>query len=122
MPDDYSKCAPPIDSKFEATFASPEEGRDKDIVDMSLVDGYTFPFKLETSGECIRLAVPFQQMDCSGLSLQACPSAQMIAGVGAVDLRATNPATKKVSGCYSTCTKLTDDKWGAPIGDPAPYC
>merc|ERR1719336_1938051 len=37
-PDDYSHCEPPVDSKFEATFGAPGA---MDVVDMSLVDGYS---------------------------------------------------------------------------------
>eukprot|EP00931_Biecheleriopsis_adriatica_P089632 TRINITY_DN63722_c0_g1_i1.p1 TRINITY_DN63722_c0_g1~~TRINITY_DN63722_c0_g1_i1.p1 ORF type:complete len:451 (-),score=62.75 TRINITY_DN63722_c0_g1_i1:210-1508(-) len=126
-PDDYSKCAPPIDSKFEATYASAPDRRDKDIVDMSLVDGYTLPFKLEMNGTCTRHGIPFTKMDCSELSLKSCPTDQMVESVGSIDLRAVNPKTGKVGGCYSTCMKITDDKWGHPHGGPdspkaAPYC
>eukprot|EP00930_Biecheleria_cincta_P070841 TRINITY_DN58433_c0_g1_i1.p1 TRINITY_DN58433_c0_g1~~TRINITY_DN58433_c0_g1_i1.p1 ORF type:complete len:387 (-),score=41.07 TRINITY_DN58433_c0_g1_i1:326-1486(-) len=127
QPDDYSKCAPPVDTKFEGTFASVSARRDKDIIDMSLVDGYTLPFKLEVKGTCTRHGIPFEGMNCSGLSLERCPSAQTVAGVGIVDLRAINPSTDEIAGCYSTCLKITDDKWGSPVGGPdsveaAPYC
>lgn len=126
-PDDYSKCAPPLDTKFEATFSSASAHRDKDIIDMSLVDGYTLPFKLEVKGTCTRHGIPFEKMDCSGLSLKKCPSAQGVGGVGTVDLRAIHPSTHEIAGCYSTCLKITDDKWNTPVGGPgsskaAPYC
>lgn len=39
-------CAPPVDTKFEATF----DVHGSDWVDMSLVDGFTLPFKLEIKG------------------------------------------------------------------------
>merc|ERR1712094_84335 len=50
---DYSSCAPPVDTKFEATFgragqpcnaAAPNEMGGCDSIDVSLVDGWTLPF------------------------------------------------------------------------------
>lgn len=123
--DDYSNCAPPLDTKFEATFATADPSRD--TVDMSLVDGYTLPFKLEASGgSCVRNGLAFSEMDCSGLSLSQCPKAEMLNGQ-TVDLRAFHPKTGEVSGCYSPCLRLTDDKWNtkpsaADSPAAAPYC
>lgn len=94
---------------------------------MSLVDGYSLPFKLEvTGGSCTRSQKPFQKMDCSGLSLSQCPTAETLNGK-TEDLRATNPKTGKVAGCYSPCMRLTDDKWNkGPVApnssEAAPYC
>jgi len=125
-PDDYSQCAPPFDSKFEATFASPGSAA-KDVVDMSLVDGYSLPFKLEVSGgSCIRAQKDFTELDCSGLSLAACPKAEMLDGK-TVSLQATNPKSGALSGCFSPCMKLTDDKWNSNPVSPdsataGPYC
>jgi len=125
-PDDYSHCAPPVDSKFEATFAAPGTPA-KDIVDMSLVDGYSLPFKLEiTWGACSRSGQPFQEMDCSDLSLSKCPMAEQLNGK-ATNLHAVNPKTGKVAGCFSPCMRLVDDKWqstGVDSASPqaAPYC
>jgi len=124
QPDDYSKCAPPIDSKFEATFAAPMSPN-MDTVDMSLVDGYSLPFKLAVKGNCTRQLKPFQSMDCSGLSLNSCPASEALSSQN-VDLRAQSPAGK-LAGCFSPCMKLTDDKWSKPVGmadSPmvAPYC
>lgn len=122
----YSACSPPVDTKFEATFAAPG-GAEMDTVDMSLVDGYTLPFKLETTGgTCTRKQIPFQKMDCSGLSLSSCPKAESLNG-GSADLHAVNPTTKKNAGCYSPCMKLTDNKWNkAPVAPDSsaagPYC
>merc|ERR1719345_510381 len=76
--DNYTQCAPPTDSKFEATFAPPNAPT-RDTVDMSLVDGYSLPFKLEVAGgNCTRAQQPFQEMDCSGLSLKQCPTAEIL--------------------------------------------
>lgn len=43
-------CAPPVDTKFEASFGKDE--KDQDWVDISLVDGYTLPFRFELDGKC----------------------------------------------------------------------
>lgn len=124
-PDDYSHCAPPFDSKFEATFAPPNNPF-VDIVDMSLVDGYSLPFKLEVDQPCTRQSKPFTGMDCTELSLEHCPRSELLDG-RPMNLQATSPHTGKVAGCYSPCLRLTDDKWGKPVGGPAspqaaPYC
>eukprot|EP00929_Paragymnodinium_shiwhaense_P109084 TRINITY_DN75458_c0_g1_i1.p1 TRINITY_DN75458_c0_g1~~TRINITY_DN75458_c0_g1_i1.p1 ORF type:complete len:302 (-),score=56.37 TRINITY_DN75458_c0_g1_i1:231-1136(-) len=125
-PDDYSHCAPPVDTKFEATFA-PANTPVNDVVDMSLVDGYTLPFKLETSGgTCTRAQQPFQEMDCSGLSFDGCPASETLNGK-TVSLHAVNPKTGKQAGCFSPCMKMTDDKWNAnPVApdsaEAGPYC
>jgi len=131
--DDYSHCAPPVDSKFEASFA-PTDNPLIDVVDMSLVDGFSLPFKLEVSGgSCNRHqyaggpAEAFNGMDCSGLSLDQCPTGEILNGQ-AKSLQAINPKNGKVSGCYSPCTRLVDDKWqksGAVAPDSTeagPYC
>lgn len=60
------KCAPHIDTKFEATF-----GSQHDYYDMSLVDGYTLPFKLRVKG----CGAGSTSIDCSGLTLANCPAA-----------------------------------------------
>lgn len=125
--DNYTQCAPPVDSKFEATFAAPGDSA-RDVVDMSLVDGYTLPFKLETwGGRCIRGVDPFASLDCSELSLRQCPTSEVLGG-STWDLRAVNPKTKEMTGCYSPCKKLTDDKWNETFPEDAnskvagPYC
>lgn len=126
-PDDYSNCAPPVDSKFEATFAAAGSTA-MDVLDMSLVDGYSLPFKLEVSGgSCTRQQAPFTGMDCSGLTVKQCPTAEVL-GDETKDLNAINPKTGAQGGCFSPCMKLTDDKWNstaavAPDSDTAgPYC
>jgi hypothetical protein len=125
--DNYSQCAPPIDSKFEGTFMAPGSSS-KDTVDMSLVDGFSLPFKLETTGgNCIRNGVADNGLvDCSGLTIDKCPAAETINGK-TVDLQALNPKTGKVAGCFSPCMKLVDDKWNhAPVPsdstEAGPYC
>jgi len=126
--DDYSGCAPPIDSKFEGTFMPPGSPKGiKDTVDMSLVDGFTLPFRLEAiGGECIRNGlVDSGLVDCSSLLMTQCPTAEAMHGT-TFDLRAINPKTGKAAGCYSPCMRLTDDKFhkGVAPDSPAaaPYC
>lgn len=125
-PDDYSHCAPPVDTKFEATFAAPGSSAN-DVLDMSLVDGYTLPFKLEVSGgSCIRAQKTFTGLDCSNLSLRDCPKTETMDGKS-FSLRAINPKSGMTSGCFSPCMRLTDDKWNsnpvAPDSSTAgPYC
>jgi len=128
--DNYTQCAPPVDSKFEATFASPGDAAAgaRDVVDMSFVDGYTLPFKLETSGgSCKRGVTPFESLDCSELSFCQCPTSETL-GSSTRDLRAVNPKTGELAGCYSPCEKLLDDKWNeamledADSKDAGPYC
>lgn len=111
--DDYSRCNPPVDSKFEGTFMPPGSPKGvKDTVDMSIVDGFTLPFKMEaTGGECIRNgAVDPGLVDCSSLLMSRCPTTEAIHGTP-FDLRAINPKTGKIAGCYSPCMRLTDDKF-----------
>jgi len=128
-PDDYSHCSPPFDTKFEATYAAPQAGpAAMDVLDMSLVDGYTLPFKLEvTGGHCNRAQKPFMSMDCSDLSFQKCPAAEILHGKS-MSLKAVDPKTGKQAGCFSPCLKLTDDKWNStsPVAPDStvagPYC
>merc|ERR1712028_274969 len=67
-------------------------------------------------------------MDCSGLSMSRCPTAEIL-DHQTKDLNAIDPKTGKQGGCYSPCMKLTDDKWNpkgtAVAADSAvagPYC
>lgn len=125
-PDDYSHCAPPVDTKFEATFAAPGSAAN-DVVDMSLVDGYSLPFKLEVSGgKCIRAQENFTGLDCSGLALADCPKAETLDGK-TLSLQAINPKSGLMGGCFSPCMRLTDDKWSSnPVAPDSatagPYC
>lgn len=125
--DDYSHCAPPFDTKLEATFAAPGAPVN-DVLDMSLVDGYTLPFKLETSGGmCTRDQQYFESMDCSVLSLEKCPTSESIDGK-TMTLQGISPKSRKQVGCFSPCMRLTDDKWNisTPVAPDSavagPYC
>jgi len=137
---DYKRCAPPIDTKFEASFGHSglpcnpvtNSMQGCDYVDVSLVDGWTLPFHLELNGDCEgQGGVRPHVIDCSGLSYGICPTAEQLTTLGmAVNLQAVNPNTGVVSGCYSPCSKLIDTKWrndlaeGRKTQDPevAPYC
>lgn len=140
--DDYSKCAPPVDTKFEASFGvngqpcnpSAEGGSEMkgcDYVDISLVDGFTLPVKLDIQGECNESSVRqrrVQELDCTGLSMDFCPHVEGLTGQRVVDLAARNPRTHQVAGCYSPCMRLLDTKWthqAAAVGedpDVLSYC
>lgn len=134
---DYSSCAPPIDTKFEATFGKVGFGCDPatgqmegcDHVDMSLVDGWTLPFRLHVAGSCGDQMNP--TIDCSQLDFGVCPAAENLVAAGfTADLQAKHPSTGEVVGCYSPCSRLIDGKWPDPAWvkrppqDPAvaPYC
>lgn len=110
-------CQPPVDSKFEATFAA-TGGAAETWYNLSLVDGYTIPFRVVPkgpgagAGSCV-------VSDCSALSLAACPADEDLSGGGAypayagVDLRITDPAgSGRTIACLSPCKK-----WNYP----APY-
>jgi len=141
---DYKNCAPPVDTKFEASFGengapcNPKtpggvEMKGCDYVDISLVDGWTLPVKLDIQGDC-RTATEqkVDVIDCEGLSLGLCPAAEHLTAAGIfANLRAINPNTHKVAGCYSPCSKLLDTKWSnkeRPAGrrpeesEVSPYC
>jgi len=105
-----------------------------DYVDMSLVDGWTLPFKFDVKGSCVsqKGITDALTIDCSGLTFDMCPAQErLVAADGmVVDLRAMNPHTGQVAGCYAPCMKLQDGKWlnnaskGRHVSDPAvaPYC
>jgi len=107
-------CGPPVDSKFEATFGAvgqpcrPEVGQIAgcDWLDVSLVDGFTTPFKVELIGDC----GGHRGVDCSALQLSGCPK----------ELRIRDPISKRVAGCYSPCAKLTYPHWGNEAGKYGP--
>jgi hypothetical protein len=86
---------PPIDSKFEATFA-PIGSNDATFYNLSLVDGYTLPFSVRPvgdgagSGSCVA-------SDCTMLTVDACPSAEDLGDGTIVDLRLDD------LGCMSPC-------------------
>ena len=122
-------CAPPVDSKFEATFGcmtSPDKcARNPSLPsealgptdwwDVSQVDGWTLPYKVEIAGDCPG-APP--SIDCSQLSLKSCPETESFGGsVGTLSLRLKDVGgSGDTVGCYSPCAKLTYAQWGQGKG------
>jgi len=116
-------CAPPVDSKFEATFgclpgtkecahnpSAPTEALGPvDWWDVSQVDGWTLPYRVDVKGPC---AAP-RTIDCSRLALSQCPSAEALGDYGKQSLQLHDPANKgALVGCFSPCGKLTFSNWG----------
>ena len=113
-------CQPPVDSKFEASFA-PKGAAASTWYNLSQVDGYTLPFKVvprgvgAENGSCVT-------SDCSHLSLDACPGDEDMSGGGAFpgfaheDLRIFDKQGH-VIGCLSPCKKWNyPSPWG--LGQP----
>lgn len=112
-------CQPPIESKFEATFAA-KGGPDQTWYNLSQVDGYTLPFKVVPTGNgagtgnCVT-------SDCAGLTLDKCPGAEdlgngVIGGYANQDLRVRD-GSGKVIGCMAPCKKWNyPAPWG--LGKP----
>jgi len=116
-------CAPPVDSKFEASFgcmpgtkkcahnpsAPAEPLGPVDWWDVSQVDGWTLPYRVDVKGAC---DAP-KTIDCSGLALSQCPSHETLSEYGMQSLQVLDPMDKhNVVGCYSPCGKLTYSQWG----------
>lgn len=130
---DAAGCAPPTDSKFEATWGcvisggvgcavTPQGHAIPNVTswDTSAVDGYSLPYKVTivggggtvcTGADCSSC----NAVDCTGLSLSNCPTDDNLSqGQTAVhaqyaseDLRVMNTASPgTVLGCYSPCKKL----------------
>ncbi|CAK0794707.1 unnamed protein product, partial [Prorocentrum cordatum] len=107
-----------------------------DYVDVSLVDGWTLPFKLQIDGgECKATSdgvdTKVESIDCSELLFEDCPKSEDLSAAGfTADLRAINPRTGKMAGCYSPCMLLQDEKWNnsrphdfvSSDEHVAPYC
>lgn len=116
-------CAPPVDSKLEATWGctladKTQCGKTPQGVPMidtywnsSAVDGYTFPFTVKVTGGDGRKSC--QPVDCAGLTLAACPKSDDLSNGGKnpkyakEDLNLTGAA-----GCFSTCMKLNYPGFG----------
>lgn len=113
-------CQPPVDSKFEASFA-PKGAQAQTWYNLSQVDGYTLPFKVVPrgvgagQGSCV-------VSDCSNLSLDACPGDENMSGGGKYpgyaheDLRIWD-GQGHIIGCLSPCKKWNyPGPWG--LGQP----
>ena len=101
-------CQPPIDSKFEATFAAVGSAA-ATFYNLSLVDGFTLPFSVTPvgagagQGSCTT-------SDCSGLRLDVCPAHEALIDR---DLRVRDPGNAgRTIACLSPCKA-----WNYP----APY-
>ncbi|CAK0810848.1 unnamed protein product, partial [Prorocentrum cordatum] len=117
---DCTNCAPPIDTKFEGTFGT-DQGID--WIDVSLVDGWTLPFKfkmtLKGSGKCNAgdgNRSVMTSVDCSTLTLDKCPSRELL-NSEQTNLQVIHPDEGQVVGCYSPCAKLTSNNWGNTLAD-----
>jgi hypothetical protein len=102
-------CHPPIDSKFEATFAAIGSSN-ATFYNLSLVDGYTLPFAVTPVGPGAGVG-SCTASDCSSLTPAVCPTAEDLGGnvypaYADRDLRVSDV------GCMSPCKA-----WNYP----APY-
>ncbi len=121
-------CAPPVDSKLEATWGctlsdkancglTPQGVRMIDTFwNASAVDGYTLPFSISVKGgDGRKSCVP---ADCAGLATAKCPTDEDLSDNGKnpkytkQNLATKNPATGGYAGCFSTCSKLSYPTWG----------
>jgi len=100
-------CAPPVDTKFEATFHDFNTAEPVDWFDTSGVDGYTLPYSLELDSNCPH----GKSLDCSGLSLADCPTDEVLNGQWH-DLHVKYDGIEETVGCFSHCGKLTYTNWG----------
>jgi len=102
-------CAPPVDTKFEATWWDFNTAEPVDWWDTSGVDGYTVPYTLELDSNCPQ----GRSLDCSTLSMADCPSDEVLNGKKVdLNLRFEGNSTGERVGCYSPCGKLTFSNWG----------
>ena len=137
-------CAPPIDSKFEGTFGclptvapgdcllNPADPAHRPLPvrdgwDTSMVDGFTLPYRVQVRGNCGR-GPRNNLIDCSGLPLSACPTAENISSAGqfpalaSVSLRLSSvdvDAGATIQGCYSDCSRLTKPQRGGMNFSPS---
>jgi hypothetical protein len=132
-------CAPPVDSKLEATWGcilekdkctiTPQGHHIQDTFwNSSAVDGFTLPYSISVNQE----SDTCKPVDCSALSMDQCPVAdnlsvgfngQVFPQNDAVDL-----VVAGAGGCYSPCMALGYPGFGGkgiqpPSDDQtAPYC
>jgi Thaumatin family len=129
-PDDYSPCPAggchaPADSKLEVTWgcAYPdpannpqcEHKKAQTFYNGSIVDGYSLPFRITRSGD---LAGSCQDIDCSGLTMAACPKEDNLRQGKTAD----HPEYRSVdlhiilggqeTACFSPCKKLNYPTFG----------
>jgi hypothetical protein len=135
-------CAPPVDTKFEGSFGciagsgtcltNPSGGGTLgplDWWDASFVDGYTTPIKVVVNGSCPAGpqsngpgGPPGGVFDCSGLTLNNCPTNENLSTNGQFPAlanenlvmyypNANGTPTSTKAGCYSPAGKLTFAQW-----------
>jgi hypothetical protein len=110
-------CHPPIDSKFEVTFAATTSAN-ATFYNLSLVDGYTLPFTVAPVGPGAGVGA-CTASDCSSLTLDACPTAEDLGGAvfpafADVDLRVADPLSPgRALACMSPCKAW---QYPAPYG------
>ena len=125
-------CAPAVDSKFEATWGctlknpkdcvTTKQGKNlqgPDYFDVSLVDGFTLPYRVDFNG-CTPprrkdgKRVPY--FNASKLDyLRMCPQVDNLGSVGDEDLVLFSPRHNHgVVGCLSPCSRLTVPNWEHP--------
>jgi len=116
-------CAPPVDSKLEATWGCTLADKTKcaktpqgvTMIDTfwnaSAVDGYTLPFTVGVKGGDGRKSCV--AADCAGLAKAVCPIADNLSDNGKNPKYAKQDLRVKGSGgCFSTCTKLNYPGYG----------
>ena len=95
---------PPLETKFEGTFGN----GDLDYFDVSLVDGFSVPFRLQLKGDVRGSTLPENKIDCSSLSPYDCPMEKTLDVDGGLDLKYYEDSTTKSNplACFSPCKKL----------------
>jgi hypothetical protein len=105
-------CAPPIDSKFEATWCVGDSC--ETFFNLSAVDGYTLPVGMRPKAKD-NISAACTPAACPSLSTRkgVCPTDEDLSTNGQFpalkgqDLRMRDPVSGKITGCFSPCGKLT---------------
>lgn len=129
-------CQPAVDSEFEASFNDTST-----FYDVSLVNGYTLPFKVRVIKASNEDNTACLNSDGSLLDIKMCPSHEnlstpygsmnnfgqfkfgpylyalngatnTVVSLTNVDMRVTNPNTNNIIGCYAPVEKLASPTWG----------
>ena len=118
-------CQPPIDSKFEATWADvncPQINPTSPCMthyDSSQVDGYTLPFNIDAYGNGANIGTCVSTK-CSVLDFDKCPQHENISSqYNNTDLRVYSQRDPNmVVGCMSPCKKLNyPSPWGYGLSE-----
>jgi hypothetical protein len=121
-------CAPPVDSKLEATWGCTLSDKTKcgytpqgvqmlsTFWNTSNVDGFTLPYTVKTVGGDGRASC--ENADCAGLKDAKCPTDEDLSNGGLnpkythQNLATKNPVSGGYAGCFSPCSKLSYPTWG----------